>query len=108
MSQLAQTYPKPGPVGGRLIREVISFLKKQNFQLPITSHILIGVSGGSDSVGLAHLLSHFGRRIVSPSQITLLHVNHGWRGKESDLDEAFVKDLGNRWGVPVVTHKLKP
>jgi tRNA(Ile)-lysidine synthase len=101
-------YPKPGPIGGGLIREVISFLKSQNLKLPLTSHILIGLSGGCDSVGLAHLLVHYGRRIVPRSQITLLHVNHGWRGKDSDADESFVKKLGKKWKVPVMTHRLNP
>jgi tRNA(Ile)-lysidine synthetase-like protein len=101
-------YPKPGPVGGNLTREVISFLKSQNLKLPLSSHILIAVSGGSDSIGLAHLLVHFGRRIVPRSQISLLHVNHGWRAKESDADEDFVNDLGKRWKIPVIVHRLDP
>ncbi|MEO5968924.1 MAG: tRNA lysidine(34) synthetase TilS [Bdellovibrionia bacterium] len=104
----ATRYPKPGPIGGNLIREVISFLKSQNLKLPLGSHILIAVSGGSDSIGLAHLLVHFGRRIVARSQISLLHVNHGWRAEESDADEAFVKELGKRWKIPVIVHRLDP
>lgn len=100
-------YPKPGPIGGGLIREVISFARSHNkMTLPIGSHILIGVSGGCDSVALAHLLVHFGRRIVPRSRISLLHVNHGWRGKESNADELFVKRLGKKWNVPVITHRL--
>jgi tRNA(Ile)-lysidine synthetase-like protein len=108
MHQPAQPYPKPGPIGGRLIRDVIAFMRNQGVQLPLSSHILIATSGGSDSVALAHLMTHFGRRVVAPSRISLLHINHGWRGNESDLDELFVKDLGKRWGVPVLVQRLKP
>lgn len=101
-------YPKPGPRGGRLIRQVIAFLRSQECVLPYSSHILIGVSGGIDSVGLAHLLIHYGRRIVPLKQITLIHINHRWRAEESDQDEDFVRRLSKKWGVPLITRRLKP
>lgn len=105
-SMVALSYPKAGPLGGALIRKVIAFLKSQGFQIPVTSHILIAISGGSDSVGLAHLLIHLGRRIAPKTQVSLLHVNHGWRGEESNQDEAFIHELGAQWGVPVVAYRV--
>ena len=99
-------YPKPGPIGGTLIREVIALMRSRGIDLPITSHILIATSGGSDSMALAHLLVHFGRRVVDRSQISLLHINHGWRGEESDGDEAFVESIGKKWGVRVIAKRL--
>jgi tRNA(Ile)-lysidine synthetase-like protein len=104
----ALPYAKAGPLGGRLIREVVAFLRSQNISLPLSSHILIATSGGSDSVGLAHLLVHYGRRIIDRSQISLVHVNHGWRGVESNRDEDFVESLGRDWSVPVISHRVKP
>lgn len=106
-------YPQPGPVGGKLIRQTIAFLKTNGLLLPLTdgkaAHILIiAVSGGSDSVALAHLLTHYGRKIASKEQIRLLHVNHGWRGKDSDQDAEFVRNLGREWGVPVIVRKAEP
>lgn len=101
-------YSKPGPMGGRLIREVISFLRSQNVTLPISSHILIAVSGGPDSTALAHLLVHYGRRVGVRSKIMLLHVNHGWRGEASTSDARFVQLQGRRWGVPVKIINLRP
>jgi len=100
-------YPRPGDVGGRLIRDVIGFLKKQNIELPITSHILIAVSGGPDSMALAHLLLKYGRRIAPQGQIGLLHVNHGWREKSS-ADARFVARFAQEFEVPILTKKLKP
>ncbi len=105
-STVTSRYPRPGPVGGTLIRQVIAFFKNQKIQLPITSHILIAVSGGSDSVGLAHLLLHYGRKIAPSNQFSLIHINHGWRPLESDQDAAFVQELGVRWGVPVLNFKI--
>ncbi len=107
-NSLTGPYPKPGPIGGALIREVIAFLRDQGCQLPLSSHILIAVSGGCDSIALAHILIHYGRKIATKTRISLLHVNHGWRGVESDGDELFVKNLGQAWGVPVIIHRLEP
>jgi tRNA(Ile)-lysidine synthetase-like protein len=101
-------YPKPGEVGGRLIRQVIKHLRDGQVSLPIASHILIATSGGSDSVALAHLLVKYGRRVAGVGRIELLHVNHGWRGVHSDGDEKFVEALATSWEVPVSIHRLSP
>jgi tRNA(Ile)-lysidine synthetase-like protein len=100
------SYPRPGEVGGRLIRDVIGFLKSQNIELPITSHILIGLSGGPDSVALAHLLIKYGRRVAPKGGIRLLHVDHGWREKSVE-DARFVKTFAKCWDVPLEMKKLK-
>src|ERR1700690_3581233 len=105
---LKDQYSKPKEAGGRLIRKTVSELRRAGMALPISSHILIGVSGGSDSLALAHLILKYGRRVVDPSRVMLLHVNHGWRGKASDADADFVVRFGKRWGVPVLLHKLEP
>jgi tRNA(Ile)-lysidine synthase len=36
----------------------------------------------------------------------LLHINHGWRGRESDGDEAFTRALAKKLGVEFVSRKL--
>lgn len=105
----AGRYPKPGPIGGGLIRQLIGHLRAHGRSLPLkTSHILIATSAGSDSLALAHLLIHYGRRVGERSKILLLHVNHCWRGAESDADAAFVRKCGKRWGVPVIIKKAAP
>jgi tRNA(Ile)-lysidine synthase len=57
---------------------------------------IIAVSGGPDSVALAHL----GIDLLDAGLITRLtfaHVNHQLRGEESDADEAFVQNLPALW-----------
>jgi len=112
-SSLNSKHRKPGPVGGRLIRKVIGALRAQvqaavpGSDLPIDSHILIATSGGLDSVALAHLLATYGHRVAPKSKISLLHINHGWRGEASDADQAWVERLGEGLGVRVVSRSLK-
>jgi len=103
-------YPKPKERGGQLLRQMVAFFKKNELSLPITSHILCGVSGGSDSLALGIALAKYGRRIVDPSKMVWVHVNHGWRGQESDQDERFVRKLAKKYGVQfeLVEAKDKP
>ncbi len=57
--------------------------------LPRGCGVVVGLSGGADSVALTHFLLRYarGRGI----RVTAAHVNHGLRGAESDADEAFVR-----------------
>ncbi|MBI3552932.1 MAG: tRNA lysidine(34) synthetase TilS [Elusimicrobia bacterium] len=66
-------------------------------------HVLAAVSGGPDSVCLAHFLSVLRRK--RGFQLSLLHVHHGLRGRQADGDERFVLRLGESLGVPVLAVK---
>jgi tRNA(Ile)-lysidine synthase len=57
--------------------------------------LLAGVSGGPDSVALLDALVELGYR---PH---VCHLNHRWRGPESDADAEFVRELAGHYGVPV-------
>jgi tRNA(Ile)-lysidine synthase len=62
--------------------------------------IILGFSGGADSVVLAHLL-HLANHMVE-----FAHVNYGLRGEESQGDELFVRRLADEYQVKL--HVLRP
>lgn len=66
-------------------------------------HVLIAVSGGPDSVALLHWLYQNQKGLQL--KLACAHVNHGFRGQESDEDEAFVAELCRNWNIPYYPRK---
>ena len=58
----------------------------------------LAVSGGSDSVALAFLLTKGGKKKNAAERFVVLHVDHGLR-KESKEEYRFVKSLASRLGL---------
>jgi tRNA(Ile)-lysidine synthase len=62
--------------------------------------VIAAVSGGADSLALAHLLAE-----IQPERgwqfVGLVHVNHGLRPGEADEDEAFCRGLAERLRLPL-------
>ena len=79
-----------------LWKKVTSFVKKESL-FGQGERILIGLSGGADSVCLARYLltarEEFGIELLA------VHVNHGIRGSEAKRDECFVRDFCSRWKI---------
>ncbi len=73
------------------INHKFSFLHDKN--------LLIAISGGIDSVVLTHLFHRL------KFTISLAHCNFSLRGKESNEDEAFVKELGEK--LQIHTYSIK-
>lgn len=70
---------------------------KENRMLERKDKIVIGVSGGADSVCLFFVLLE----LCKEYDLTLrvVHINHGIRGAEADMDEVFVRSLAKENGV---------
>lgn len=64
-----------------------------------SGRIGLAVSGGSDSVALAFLLTKGGKKRNAADRFVILHVDHGLR-PESKAEYRFVRDLAKRLGVP--------
>ena len=67
--------------------------------------VLVGLSGGADSVMLLCFLAHK-RRIEGDFPILAVHVNHMIRGKEADRDEEFSRTLCTSLGVEFTSVKV--
>ncbi|MCP4266512.1 MAG: tRNA lysidine(34) synthetase TilS [Candidatus Brocadiaceae bacterium] len=88
----------------QLREHIEAVIKENNLFLP-NDRILLGVSGGPDSVALLNLLFDVNRVKPSYSDIIVAHLNHSIRGKEADEDERFVNNLVKKFGFSIVTEK---
>ena len=66
--------------------------------------ILVGLSGGADSVALIYLLLFL--REEGTAYPEAVHVNHGLRGNESEADEAFVRELCRKNEIPLHVERI--
>lgn len=71
-------------------QKVISFIKKNNL-ISNAKNVLIGLSGGADSVFALHFFNKFSKKYNI--EIAAIHVNHNLRGKESENDEIFCRKI---------------
>jgi tRNA(Ile)-lysidine synthase len=67
--------------------------------------IVIGVSGGPDSVCLLDALCELKEKYAL--HLVIAHVNYGLRGKDSDLDEKLVKKIAEKYSLPIEVLKVK-
>ncbi|MCH5210948.1 MAG: tRNA lysidine(34) synthetase TilS [Oscillospiraceae bacterium] len=65
--------------------------------------ILIGLSGGADSVCLTHALHSLADELGI--RIYAAHLNHGIRGDEAERDEIFAKRFAEKLGIECFTDK---
>ncbi|MDR3012733.1 MAG: tRNA lysidine(34) synthetase TilS [Chitinispirillales bacterium] len=74
------------------IHEITAFFETLTGVLSAPISVLVGVSGGADSVALFYVL-HENRETFNINRLGVAHINHGLRGDESDGDEEFVKNI---------------
>ena len=80
---------------------VFSYIEKYNM-IEAGSQVIVGISGGGDSVCLLFLLSKYQKR--RPFHLLGIHVNHGIRGQEALRDQEYAKKLCERLGVPFTVY----
>src|SRR5699024_12586071 len=82
---------------------VINYIKEQSL-IEKGSTILVGVSGGPDSMALLHLLVSL--RESWKLRVIALNVAHQLRGSQSAEDVKYVQTLGKEWGVEAVSKAI--
>jgi len=65
--------------------------------------VVVGVSGGPDSLCLLHLLHRLQEELGIALHVA--HLHHAIRGEEADEDARFVKGLATSWGLPSTVEK---
>jgi tRNA(Ile)-lysidine synthase len=65
--------------------------------------VVVGVSGGPDSLCLLHILARL--QETYGLRLHVAHLNHSTRGEASDADAAFVRKTATDWGLPVTVEK---
>jgi len=78
----------------------------RRFGISARDAVVVAVSGGADSRALLDALARLRERYGLPGSIIVAHLNHQLRGKESDEDEAFVRELAGQLKLPVFIEKI--
>lgn len=65
--------------------------------------VLVGFSGGPDSVCLLHFLHHLAQK--KHFEVIAVHVHHGLRGKAADADASFCRRLCKEWDIAFLCKK---
>ena len=81
----------------RILR-VVDHTLRTHAMIQTGDAVLMGVSGGPDSVALVHIL-----RALAPRyglKLAIAHLNHGFRGNASNSDQAFVTALSKKFQMP--------
>jgi tRNA(Ile)-lysidine synthase len=86
------------------IKDIVKETIQKHSLIEAGTKVLAAVSGGADSVCLLYIL----KSISEGLHFTLeaVHVNHQLRGKESDEDEQYVRNLCDKLGIKVHVFKL--
>ena len=86
---------------------VTTYIDKHRL-LPPDGEVIVGVSGGADSLCLLHLLNQLcgpGKRYPEV-RLHAAHLNHRLRGEASDRDAAAVAAIVESWGVPYTSGEV--
>ena len=96
-----------------LQQRVLDFIRREGL-IPAVSEapsaasdkrvVVVGVSGGPDSVCLVHVLSHIKKSLGV--RLHIAHLNHMLRGASADEDARYVEKLGRYLKISVTVEKL--
>lgn len=83
----------------------VSALQEHIKNLIVGPRIIVGLSGGADSVFLLHHLVLLSKTI--PLNIIAAHLQHDWRGQADNDDATFCKELTATLGIQFVTEHAR-
>jgi len=83
-------------------KKVLEFIKTHGLLAP-GDKVVVAFSGGADSMALMDILTNLQD---FPLQVVIAHLNHCLRGDESEGDELFVRDLAEKYALPLVISRV--
>lgn len=86
------------------MRHIVRQTIQQQELIPSGAVVMVGVSGGADSIALLYLLHYLQRELAC--SLVVAHLNHAIRGDEADGDELFVRQLCLRLNVPFFSARV--
>lgn len=93
-----------------MINKIYKFMQKYRMLESISGKkcecLIIGVSGGADSVCLLLVLKQIVDRYYPGTKLVAVHVNHGIRGEEAMRDQTFVQELCRGIGVECIVRTI--
>lgn len=91
--------------GIKIFSSIENTISEHNMKEKLESGVLVGFSGGPDSVMLLSFLLEYCER-YGEFPIVLVHINHLIRGVEADRDEAFSSDIARALNIPFISKKI--
>lgn len=85
-------------INNSLVQKIKGWADRSHLLQPGTA-VVLGFSGGADSVCLLHVLKVLAK--LRHFSIFAVHINHMLRGAESDGDESFVREVCKSWHIPL-------
>jgi tRNA(Ile)-lysidine synthase len=91
---------------GIMVNKIIDTINTYNL-IEKGDNIVVGLSGGPDSVCLLHILYFLADQFNTG--VFAVHINHMLRGEESEGDEQYVRELCRKLSIPlyVFRHDIK-
>lgn len=82
----------------KIYTDALATVREHGMDRYLSGGVLVGFSGGADSVMLLCVLKKYAAENLCP-KICAVHVNHMIRGAEADRDEVFSREVCNALGV---------
>lgn len=95
-----------GKSGERLYARILDTMDEHGMAELIERGVLVGFSGGADSVFLLCFIAEYMRREANRIKVMAVHINHMIRGAEADRDEAFARTFAESLGVEFVSRSF--
>lgn len=93
-------------LGEKLYEKVYDYVKELNLSDAFTNGVLVGFSGGADSLFLLEFLNEYKNREALDFKILAVHVNHSIRGEEADFDEELSREYANSRGIEFISERV--